>query len=121
MISESIAKRTALEQIQTQTKAFAVALAMAVVFCIIFTGGYFGSRKGHCDIIIDTKINPNTASVGSLVRLSGIGPKRAEAIVEYRRSLSSGVAAFEKADDLQKISGIGSKTVENIQPFLKFR
>ena len=51
-----------------------------------------------------------------MVRLLGIGPGKAEAIVEYR----SGGGGFERCSDLQKVSGIGPGTVENIRPWVCF-
>jgi len=60
----------------------------------------------------EERIDPNTASVASMLRLRGIGPARAGAIVEYRNS--RGTNAFEAADDLAEIRGIGPGTVRRI-------
>lgn len=120
MVSESIAEKGACEQARTQGRGFTVAMVGAVVLCAIFAGGYFSDEKGSCKILVDARINPNTATAASLIRLGGIGPKRAEAIIEYRRGLKDGNIAFEKAEDLQKISGIGPKTVKNMRGQLKF-
>ena len=64
------------------------------------------------------KINPNTAPVGSLRRLSGIGPVRAAAIAEY--AAAHGPVAFHRAEDLTAVSGIGPGTVERLRPYLAF-
>jgi len=75
------------------------------------------------EICLDEKINPNDAPLGSLVRLPGIGIGKAGAIVAYRENFSEKNGSrpvFETVDDLQKVSGIGSKTVENISGWLKF-
>ena len=63
------------------------------------------------------RIDPNTASVASLRRLGGIGPMRAQMIVQYRQT--HGPVAFRKPDDLQKVYGIGPGTVRRIEHFLK--
>ncbi len=63
------------------------------------------------------RIDPNTASVASLRRLGGIGPMRAQMIVQYRQT--HGPAAFRKPKDLQKVHGIGPGTVRRIEHFLK--
>ena len=66
-------------------------------------------------------IDPNTASVGSLIRLPEIGPRRAQAIVEYRAR--PGSIPFRRLDDLERISGIGAGIVHEIvrvEPFLRF-
>lgn len=52
-----------------------------------------------------------------------MGPGRAGAIVEYRENFSGKNAvspAFQNCEDLQKIKGIGPKTVQNINELLKF-
>jgi competence ComEA-like helix-hairpin-helix protein len=55
-------------------------------------------------------IDPNTATVPSLQRLRGIGPAKAEAIVDYRKQ--HGPQAFKCAADLEKVRGIGPQTVK---------
>ena len=56
-------------------------------------------------------ININTASASVLDSLPGIGPTKATAIVEYRTKYGP----FKTIDDVQKESGIGSVTFENIK------
>lgn len=48
------------------------------------------------------KININSADINSLQTLKGIGPKRAQAIIEYRSK--NGV--FTSVDDLGKVKGL---------------
>ncbi|BBB32271.1 competence protein ComEA [Thermotomaculum hydrothermale] len=60
------------------------------------------------------KININTASVDQLIKLKGIGPKKAKAIVEFRKKNGK----FKKLEDLMLVKGIGKKTFEKIKPFL---
>ena len=56
-------------------------------------------------------ININQADKTKLETLSGIGPSKAEAIIKYREQNSF----FNKKEDLLNISGIGEKTLENIE------
>jgi len=58
------------------------------------------------------RIDPNTASVASLVRLWGIGEVKAGEIVKYRDN--HGPGAFRFAEDLQLVKGIGPATVHRI-------
>jgi hypothetical protein len=67
-----------------------------------------------------SRINPNTASMASLVRLPGIGKARAMDIIHYRQNHESDGAAFLSSDDLQNIHGIGPKTVAALEPWLAF-
>jgi competence ComEA-like helix-hairpin-helix protein len=74
------------------------------------------------EIGLDERVNPNDAPVASMVRLPGIGLGRAEAIVAYRENLDKErhSKAFQNSDDLQKVKGIGPKTANNINQWLKF-
>lgn len=60
-------------------------------------------------VALDDKININTASADALAEiLTGIGPKKAEAIVAYREENGP----FKSVDDLLQVKGIGSATLE---------
>lgn len=60
------------------------------------------------------KVNINTASAQQLTTLPGIGPKKAEAIVGYRKANG----AFAMVDDLVKVKGIGPKTLDKLRPLI---
>lgn len=60
------------------------------------------------------KININTASAEQLTSLKGIGPKKAQAIIEFRKKNGK----FKKLEDLMLVKGIGKKTFEKIKPYL---
>ena len=62
-------------------------------------------------------INVNTASAQELEALNGIGPVKAQAIVEYRKQHG----AFKNTDDLINVPGIGDKTAETLKDQIKFR
>ena len=73
---------------------------------------------------IHDRINPNTASAGSLARLPGIGPARSDAIVCYRQDWvqkpPSDKKPFSIPDDLTLVRLIGPKTVDNCREYLEF-
>jgi competence protein ComEA len=57
-------------------------------------------------------VNINTADAKTIGEaLSGIGLKKAEAIVKYREEKG----AFKSVDDLVNVDGIGEKTIEKIK------
>lgn len=62
-------------------------------------------------------ININTASVQQLTQLNGIGSKKAQAIVEYRKKHGK----FKSIDDLQNVSGIGSSIVKKNQKQIRLK
>lgn len=105
---------------ETQCRAFVCAAGAACVLGAIFAGVYLLNAGDADEIALQARINPNTAPAASLMRLPNIGPKRAQAIVEYRRAVRGPRPAFEKADDLAKIKGIGPATVEGAKQWLCF-
>ena len=58
------------------------------------------------------RIDPNTASLASMLRLRGIGRVKAGDIIEYRNS--HGPNAFRTIGDLMQIHGIKEGTIHNI-------
>jgi len=67
------------------------------------------------------RVNPNTASIASLVRLSGIGRARAVDVVHYRQQHLHDGPVFRSPQDLEKIHGIGPKTSAKLAPWLVFK
>jgi competence protein ComEA len=112
-------------QNRIQSFAFVTSVLIAVCFSIglISNHGRSEQNSGRCEVELEGRINPNHAPVESLVRLPGMGPGRAGAIVEYRENFNGKDAAspaFRNCDDLQKVKGIGPKTAQNINELLKF-
>jgi competence protein ComEA len=60
-------------------------------------------------------VNLNTATVEQLLTLPGIGPSKAQAIVETRQK----IGGFKKLEDLLRVKGIGRKTFRKLEPMLK--
>ena len=56
-------------------------------------------------------VNVNTASLEVLTTLPGIGPTKAAAIIAER--------PFDSVEELERVSGIGPKTVETLRPLIK--
>jgi competence protein ComEA len=59
-------------------------------------------------------LDVNRATEKDFDALSGIGPKLAERIMEYRQS----VGAFRSLDELRAVKGIGNKKFERIRPLV---
>jgi len=122
---------TETRQSRIQSFAFVISVAVCVLFSMAFVASSvmrLGSVSGGCEILLDEKINPNNAPVASLARLPNIGFVRAAAIVAYRENFrekdsdprSNRGRPFQNCNDLQKVKGIGPKTVQNISQWLKF-
>ena len=75
------------------------------------------SAKDNVKSVVDSaKININKADANTLQQLSGIGEKKAQAIIDYRNK----VGKIKDIAELSKIDGLGSTTIEKIAPFLTF-
>ena len=63
-----------------------------------------------CPLVVTAApVNINQADAETISdSLTGIGPKKAEAIVQYRKEHGG----FETLNDLGKVSGIGEKTLQ---------
>ncbi|KKU54933.1 MAG: hypothetical protein UX77_C0021G0012 [Parcubacteria group bacterium GW2011_GWA1_47_11] len=59
-------------------------------------------------------VNINTADLATLETLNGIGPSKAQAIIDYRTQNGP----FAKIEDIMNVSGIGTATFNNIKDFI---
>ena len=63
------------------------------------------------------KVNLNKASEAELQTLTGVGPAKATAIIEYRNQNGG----FKKVEEIMEISGIGEKTFEKFKDQITVR
>ena len=62
-------------------------------------------------------VNINTATLEELQTIKGIGKKKAEAILQYRKEHG----AFRTKEDLLQVKGIGKKALEAIESQVTFQ
>ncbi|WP_249977194.1 ComEA family DNA-binding protein [Vreelandella olivaria] len=91
-----------------QTTFKRVLAALLLSFCLGVSGTALAQTVAP--------ININTADEELLAELPGIGPTRAAAIIEEREANG----AFENADDLARVSGIGVATVDRMRDQITF-
>lgn len=60
------------------------------------------------------QVNLNKASKEDLQTLTGVGPSKAEAIIQYRQTHGG----FKSIEDLKQVDGIGDKTFIKLKPFI---
>ena len=66
------------------------------------------------DDIVDNKININKASISELKLLPNIGDAKAQAIIDYRNSVSF----FKTIEDIKNVSGIGDSLFDKIKDLI---
>jgi uncharacterized protein len=78
-------------------------------------------KEGLDDVVMScvnhVGVELNTASKQLLVYVSGLGPVRAQAIVDYRNTSGP----FRNREELRNVSGLGSKAFEQAAGFLRIR
>ena len=57
----------------------------------------------------------NRAGVDALRRIPGVGPKRAQAIVELRKKLGG---RFKRLGDLLRVKGIGPRSLKKMETYV---
>jgi hypothetical protein len=105
-----------------QSIGLLVCCCLSLVVGALLAVGALGD-DGAATVGASETINPNTAPVGSLIRLPGIGLTRARAIAAHRDAVRDATGeriAFRVSDDLQQIKGIGPKTATDIAVWLGF-
>ena len=124
MADNNLVQQPDARQSSIQFFAFVIAAGVCMLLSVGFMVSSYSRPGQSCEIELDERINPNHASVASLVRLPGIGVGRTGAIAAYREDFKEehgNNPAFRNCDDLQKVKGIGPKTVQNISRWLKFK
>jgi len=119
--TDSFTQQADTLQNKIQSFAFCLALIAAVFISVCFVVSSAGRIEQHIEIRLESRINPNYAPQVSLMRLPGIGKRRADDIVAYCESFGGGNGkAFRNCEDLQRVKGIGPKTAADICEWLKF-
>jgi len=60
------------------------------------------------------RVNVNTADAETLMSIQGIGEKRAEAILDYRKENGP----FSSVEELMNVEGVGQATLDNNRDIL---
>jgi len=60
-------------------------------------------------------VNVNSANLEQLIKVKGLGRKKASAIIQYRTENGK----FKRIDDLKNVKGIGEKALNKIRNYIK--
>ena len=117
------------------TRTHQISIGGLAFICLIFLVVQFIHRpvywNGRVTIMhgpdsvppLQRTIDPNTAGYASLLRLPGIGPARAAAVVAWRtqyHKLHPDSPAFQTLSDLHHIRGFGPATLRRLAAYLRF-
>ena len=80
----------------------------------VAAAGTEGDSSRPDSLMEGERINVNTAGYYDLMRLPGIGEKRARAILDWREEHGG----FSAPEQLLEIRGIGEKTLEGLLPYI---
>ncbi len=78
----------------------------------VVDAGADGAAEASEGLTPDGKVVLNRASVTELRRIPGVGPKRAQAIVDLRTKLGG---RFKRTTDLLRVKGIGVKSLKKME------
>ncbi len=73
-------------------------------------------RAGSAGLVLSGRLDPNTASAEQLQALPGIGASLSQRILDERAR-----GPFTDAADLERVRGIGPKTVARLEPLVEIR
>ena len=74
----------------------------------------YSTDDDHEGIAVDGKINLNYADSDTLQIIPGIGPTKAQNIIDYREKTGK----FKKIEEIMNVSGIGEKTFDSIKDYI---
>ena len=81
--------------------------SLIILFAVLTTTPVYANEQ-------QPALNINNASIEQLEQMKGIGPSKAQAIVEHRLQYGN----FSQVDDLVKVKGIGSTFLEKNRAWL---
>ena len=76
--------------------------------------GADSGTAGGSAVDAEGRVDLNRADAAALQTIPGIGPSKAQRILEYREASGP----FAKIEDIKNVSGIGNKTFESIRDYL---
>jgi competence ComEA-like helix-hairpin-helix protein len=92
----------------TRTLQYTAIAAILFAYCALAVAAQQKQPPAH-------PLDPNVANVKELEQVPGIGPKTAQAIVDFRHKSGR----FRRVEDLLAIQGISQRKLDKMRPYLK--
>ncbi|WP_417668618.1 ComEA family DNA-binding protein [Pseudoalteromonas tetraodonis] len=91
-------------------------ISLAAALCLLPMGTTFAQSDMLSEQMQSAMVNINTADLKQLIKLPGVGKKKAQAIIDYRETNGD----FASLEDLAKVKGVGKKMLAKLNGKVAF-
>ena len=91
-------------------------ISLAAALCLLPMGTTFAQSDMLSEQMQSAMVNVNTADLKQLIKLPGVGKKKAQAILDYRETNGD----FTSLEDLAKVKGVGKKMLAKLDGKVTF-
>ncbi|WP_372858771.1 ComEA family DNA-binding protein [Pseudoalteromonas sp.] len=91
-------------------------ISLAAALCLLPMGTTFAQSDMLSEQMQSAMVNVNTADLKQLIKLPGVGKKKAQAIIDYRETNGD----FASLEDLAKVKGVGKKMLAKLDGKVAF-
>ena len=91
-------------------------ISLAAALCLLPMGSTFAQSDMLSEQMQSAVVNINTADLKQLIKLPGVGKKKAQAIIDYREANGD----FASLEDLAKVKGVGKKMLAKLDGKVTF-
>ena len=91
-------------------------ISLAAALCLLPMGTTFAQSDMLSEQMQSAVVNINTADLKQLIKLPGVGKKKAQAIIDYREANGD----FASLEDLAKVKGVGKKMLAKLNGKVAF-
>ncbi|MEM7150994.1 MAG: ComEA family DNA-binding protein [Pseudomonadota bacterium] len=91
-------------------------ISLAAALCLLPMGSTFAQSDMLSEQMQSAVVNINTADLKQLIKLPGVGKKKAQAIIDYRETNGD----FASLEDLAKVKGVGKKMLAKLDGKVAF-
>ena len=91
-------------------------ISLAAALCLLPMGTTFAQSDMLSEQMQSAMVNINSADLKQLIKLPGVGKKKAQAIIDYREANGD----FASLEELAKVKGVGKKMLAKLDGKVAF-
>lgn len=91
-------------------------ISLAAALCLLPMSTTFAQSDMLSEQMQSAMVNINSADLKQLIKLPGVGKKKAQAIIDYREANGD----FASLEDLAKVKGVGKKMLAKLDGKVTF-